>query len=568
MQPSIAWRAAERCSERGQPHCRRIAAATEPSPSDRPEMGYAGPMRFEPAELALLAETEEVEIETARPGGPPIGRSSGSSSTATTSSSARSTARGALVPRGRRQPVGHHPRRRARHPRPGRRGGRPRLGPAHERRARAQVRRRRGATPDARSPTSSTPPSAHARLSRCPARRADWSPRPMYFDEFKHQLPDIDPAETDDWLTSLDQVVAAGGRDPRPVPPLQAAQARAPAPDRAAAADPDPLHQHDQPGAGAGLPGRRGDGAADPPDDPLERGRDGPAREQPVLGDRRPPRDVRLGGDALRGRLQPLLPRQGRRRQRRPDLLPGPRRAGHLRPRVPRGPAERRPARPLPARDDAGRGPQLVPAPAPDARLLGVPDGLDGPRPDQRDLPGALQPLPPQPRPARHLGLARLGVPRRRRDRRARVARRAPRRGARGPRQPDLRRQLQPAAPRRPGPRQRQDHPGARVRLPRRRLERHQGHLGPRVGRAPRARRRRRARPADERDARRRVPEVLGRRRRLHPRALLRARPAARASSSSTCPTTTSPSSAAAATTTARSTPPTRPRPSTRARRR
>jgi hypothetical protein len=33
---------------------------------------------------------------------------------------------------------------------------------------------------------------------------------------------------------------------------------------------------------------------------------------------------------------------------------------------------------------------------------------------------------------------------------------------ARRARQPDLRRQLQPAAPRRPGARQRQDHPGAR----------------------------------------------------------------------------------------------------------
>ena len=50
--------------------------------------------------------------------------------------------------------------------------------------------------------------------------------------------------------------------------------------------------------------------------------------------------------------------------------------------------------------------------------------------------------------------------------------------GAREARQPDLRRQLQPAAPRRPGARQRQDHPGARVRFPRRRLERHQGRLG------------------------------------------------------------------------------------------
>ena len=33
----------------------------------------------------------------------------------------------------------------------------------------------------------------------------------MYFDEFKHQLPDIDPAETEDWMPSLDQVVEQEG---------------------------------------------------------------------------------------------------------------------------------------------------------------------------------------------------------------------------------------------------------------------------------------------------------------------------------------------------------------------
>ena len=32
-------------------------------------MGYPARMRFQPGELALLAETEEIEIETARPGG-------------------------------------------------------------------------------------------------------------------------------------------------------------------------------------------------------------------------------------------------------------------------------------------------------------------------------------------------------------------------------------------------------------------------------------------------------------------------------------------------------------------
>ena len=215
----------------------------------------------------------------------------------------------------------------------------------------------------------------------------------------------------------------AGRRDPGAVPGLQAAQARPPAPDRAAAAHPDALHQHDQPGAGAVLPGRRGAGAADPPDHPLERGRDGPAREQPVRGHRRAPRDVRLRGHPLRGGLQPLLPGQGRRGIRRPDLLPGPRGARDLRPGVPRGSPDRGPAGPLPPRDGARPGPQLVPAPAADAGLLGVPDGLDGPRPDQRDLPGPLQPLPPEPRPARHVRLAGLGVPGRRRDRRARVAR-------------------------------------------------------------------------------------------------------------------------------------------------
>ncbi len=77
---------------------------------------------------------------------------------------------------------------------------------------------------------------------------------------------------------------------------------------------------------------------------------------------------------------------------------------------------------------------------------------------------------------------------RRRRDGRARVDGRAHDAGARRTRQPDLRRQLQPAAPRRTGARQRQDHPGAGGRVPRRRLERHQGAVGLALGSAARAR--------------------------------------------------------------------------------
>jgi pyruvate dehydrogenase E1 component len=35
----------------------------------------------------------------------------------------------------------------------------------------------------------------------------------MYFDEFKHQLPDIDPAETQEWIDSLDQVLEGEGEN-------------------------------------------------------------------------------------------------------------------------------------------------------------------------------------------------------------------------------------------------------------------------------------------------------------------------------------------------------------------
>src|SRR5664279_1546983 len=279
----------------------------------------------------------------------------------------------------------------------------------------------------------------------------------------------------------LDHVVRRhrrpGGRRSRPLRHVQAPEAGPAAPRRASAAHADPLHQHDQPGAGTLLPRRRGDRAADPAPRPLERGGDGPAGEHRLPRDRRPPLHVCQLGEPLRGGLQLVLPREGRR-FRGPGLLPGPRGAGDVRARLPGGAPQRRPARPLPARGSPGRGPLVVPAPAPDARLLGVPDRQHGPGTDRRDLPGALQPLPAPPRHRRHQRFARLGIPGRRRDGRAGGPRRAVGGRPRAPRQPDLRRQLQPAAPGRARARQRQDHPGAGGHLPRRRLERRQGHLG------------------------------------------------------------------------------------------
>ena len=191
------------------------------------------------------------------------------------------------------------------------------------------------------------------------------------------------------------------GSPARPLRHAAAARARPGAPGRRPAADHHRLHQHDPARAGAVVPRRRARRAAHPGLHPLERGHDGAPRAAAGHRRRRPHLDVRQLGQPLRGRLQPLLPGQGPPRRRRPDLLPGPRLPRHVRPRVRRGAADRGPARRLPPGAlprRPGRRPAVVPAPAADAGLLGVPDRLHGPRRHQRDLPGPVQPVPAPPR--------------------------------------------------------------------------------------------------------------------------------------------------------------------------
>src|SRR5206468_11987127 len=53
----------------------------------------------------------------------------------------------------------------------------------------------------------------------------------------------------------------------------------------------------------------------------------------------------------------------------------------------------------------------VVPAPAADAGLLGVPHRVDGARRAELDLPGPVQPVPAGPGDPRHLQVARVGVP-------------------------------------------------------------------------------------------------------------------------------------------------------------
>ena len=110
---------------------------------------------------------------------------------------------------------------------------------------------------------------------------------------------------------------------------------------------------------------------------------------------RRPHLDLRLGGHAVRSRLQPLLPRHGRaatpatRSTSRATPSPGIYARAFLEGRL-----TEEQLRELPPRAAAGRRAVVVSASVADARLLGIPHGVDGPRADHGHLPGALQPLP------------------------------------------------------------------------------------------------------------------------------------------------------------------------------
>ncbi len=184
------------------------------------------------------------------------------------------------------------------------------------------------------------------------------------------------------------------------------------------------LHQHHFRTRAGAVSGRPGDRAAHQEPRALERAGHGRARQPRVGRHRRPHLDVRLVGDALRGGVQSFLPRQGRRGQRRHHLLPGARGAGAVLARVPGRPAIGGSTAQLPARAAYGRRAVLLSAPVADAGLLGVSDGVHGPRPVDVDLPGALRPVPREPRAQAAVRPEGLGVPGRRRDGRAGDARR------------------------------------------------------------------------------------------------------------------------------------------------
>ena len=115
-----------------------------------------------------------------------------------------------------------------------------------------------------------------------------------------------------------------------------------------------------------------------------------------------------------------------------------------------------------------------------------------------------------------------LGVSRRRRNGRAGIARRDHAGRARKARQPDLRHQLQSAAARRAGARQRQDHPGTRRRSSAARAGTSSRSSGDRVGTTSCQGHKRRVAARAWTKRRRRISGIQVEERRLHPPAFLR----------------------------------------------
>ena len=160
---------------------------------------------------------------------------------------------------------------------------------------------------------------------------------------------ELDAVERREWLESLDYVLQSGG--PVKVARLlrdlsiHATQSGVKLPFTANTPYVNTIAADEQ----APMPGSPGHRAPHQEPGSLECGGHGRPGQQGRRGHRRAHLDVRVGGHAVRSRLQSFLPRP-RQRRRRHHLLPGPRRARHLRARVSRRPADRARPRELPPR--------------------------------------------------------------------------------------------------------------------------------------------------------------------------------------------------------------------------
>ena len=142
------------------------------------------------------------------------------------------------------------------------------------------------------------------------------------------------------------------GRRARPLPARAADRPGAPGRHRRAVLGQHRLRQHDPDRPGRAHAGQHRDRGAPARLHALERDGDGRQGQPPASGRRRRPRrphlELRLAGDDVRHRLQPLLARRDGRPRRRPALHPGPLVARRLRARLHGRAAQRGAAAQLP----------------------------------------------------------------------------------------------------------------------------------------------------------------------------------------------------------------------------
>ena len=203
----------------------------------------------------------------------------------------------------------------------------------------------------------------------------------MIIDGFVHQLPDIDPAETQEWLDSLDAVVEHRGQAPGPLPRVQAARAGPRAAGR---------HRRPRSPRRTSTPSRPSEEPWFPGDEDVERRIRAFIRwNAAVMVVKANKHADGIGGHLATFASSAALYEVGFNHffRGKDDGLAGDHVyfQGHAAPGIyARAFLEGRLTEDQLdhfRREVGGGGPVVLPAPAPHARLLGVPDGVDGPRP-------------------------------------------------------------------------------------------------------------------------------------------------------------------------------------------
>ena len=175
------------------------------------------------------------------------------------------------------------------------------------------------------------------------------------FDQYKSQLPDLDPNETSEWVEALEDVVDENGPSRARYLLRQVLKRSREAQRWRSGVDPDALYQHHSAPRRAEVSRRSNHGKAYSTDRPLERHGHGSACQQAVSWLGWAHFIVRFVCKSLRSWLQPFLSRTTGPWWWRPDYDPRSRSTRDLCPCVPRGSTPRGATRFLSTRDKRGR---------------------------------------------------------------------------------------------------------------------------------------------------------------------------------------------------------------------